>query len=113
VTARRLYFLGERLGQLFPVKCFDAIEQLYRLTRLVALQWANQVQSRIGILLLQTRPLAIRLLHPVFTKYPMRNVEHRFNVICIKGFDTATSVISSGERPARAAAASIRAITSM
>ena len=108
----RAISLASAAGEPVAVERVDRVEERHRLARLVGLQRADQMQAKIGIARAKRRPLAFRLLHAVLAELPLPGGEHRLDRAASKVFETAMSVIAAGSRPARAAAAAIRALTS-
>ena len=85
-TARlRRGLLGQRRGEARPVDRMDGIEQRHRLSRLVRLQRADQMQFEIAVAGAQRRPLGLGFLHPVFAEHALAGGNDRLDRIGAEG----------------------------
>lgn len=70
-------FAGQGTGEFLAIKCLDHIEQGHRVCGLVALERSDQAKFEIRVIRAATRPVLLRLLHPVLTEYALPGGEHR------------------------------------
>lgn len=72
---RRRNGLAQRGCQAVTIEGLDDIEKLDRLVCLIALQWADQAQFKIGMGGAAASPMFDRLLDPVFPEYALPRSE--------------------------------------
>lgn len=83
-SALPLHFGCDRCRNLFPVHSLDDIEERNRQRRLVALQWADQVQFDIRKVPAQFRPLCGSFLDTVLSEDALSDIKYRSDMLGIE-----------------------------